>query len=87
MDATEAAIAEDGNAVAGLNEGDGAGHDMVHIRFQKNLAAHGADGFQKMRNVEAVSRERRCLKGFIGASVVPSLRLSSFAFTGATAAE
>ena len=37
--------------------------------------------------VEAVSRERRCLRGFMGASVVPSLRLSSFSFTGATAAE
>jgi PmbA protein len=40
-----------------------------------------------LANVEAVSRERRCLRGFLGASVVPSLRLSSFTFTGATAAE
>ena len=40
-----------------------------------------------LANVEAVSRERRCLRGFMGASVVPSLRLSSFSFTGATAAE
>jgi predicted Zn-dependent protease len=40
-----------------------------------------------LANVEAVSRERRCLRGFLGASVVPSLRLSSFSFTGATAAE
>ena len=39
-----------------------------------------------LANVEAVSRERRCLRGFLGASVVPSVRLSSFAFTGATAA-
>ena len=38
-------------------------------------------------NVEAVSAERRCIRGFLGASVVPSLRLSSFSFTGATAAE
>ena len=40
-----------------------------------------------LANVEAVSRERRCVRGFLGASVVPSLRLSSFSFTGATAAE
>jgi predicted Zn-dependent protease len=39
-----------------------------------------------LANVEAVSRERRCLKGFIGVSVVPALRLSAFSFTGATAA-
>jgi predicted Zn-dependent protease len=40
-----------------------------------------------LANVEAVTRERRCIKGFLGASVVPSVRLSSFSFTGATAAE
>jgi predicted Zn-dependent protease len=40
-----------------------------------------------LANVEAVSRERRTIKGFLGASVVPALRLSSFSFTGATAAE
>ncbi len=40
-----------------------------------------------LANVEAVSRERRCIRGIMGASVVPALRLSSFAFTGATAAE
>ncbi len=39
-----------------------------------------------LANVEAISRERRCLRGFLGASVVPALRLSSFSFTGATAA-
>ncbi len=39
-----------------------------------------------LANVEAVSRERRCVRGFLGASVVPSLRLSSYSFTGATAA-
>ena len=40
-----------------------------------------------LANVEAVSRERRCVRGLLGASVVPALRLSSFTFTGATAAE
>ncbi len=39
-----------------------------------------------LANVEAVSRERRCIRGFLGGSVVPSVRLSSFSFTGATAA-
>lgn len=38
-----------------------------------------------LANVEAVGRERRCIRGFLGGSVVPSLRLSSFSFTGATA--
>jgi PmbA protein len=40
-----------------------------------------------LANVEAVSRERRCIRGFLGGSVVPSVRLSLFSFTGATAAE
>jgi PmbA protein len=39
-----------------------------------------------LANIEAVSRERRCIRGFLGGSVVPSVRLSSFSFTGATAA-
>jgi len=38
-----------------------------------------------LANVEAVSRERRCIRGLLGGSVVPSVRLSSFSFTGATA--
>ncbi len=39
-----------------------------------------------LANVEAVSRDLRCIRGLMGGSVVPSLRLSSFSFTGATAA-
>jgi PmbA protein len=39
-----------------------------------------------LANVEAVSLDRRCVRGLLGGSVVPSLRLSSFSFTGATAA-
>jgi predicted Zn-dependent protease len=39
-----------------------------------------------LANVEAVSRDRRCVRGLLGGSVVPSLRLSAFSFTGATAA-
>jgi PmbA protein len=41
---------------------------------------------EALANVEAISAERRCVRGFLGASVVPSVRLSSFSFTGATAA-
>jgi PmbA protein len=40
-----------------------------------------------LSGVEAISRERRCLRGFLGGSVVPAVRLSSFSFTGATRAE
>ena len=40
-----------------------------------------------LANVEAVSRERRCLRGMMGGSVVPAVRLSSFSFTGATTAD
>jgi PmbA protein len=39
-----------------------------------------------LAGVEAVSRERRCLRGFLGGSVVPAVRLASFTFTGATRA-
>lgn len=34
--------------------------------------------------VEAVGRERKLLRGFLGAVVVPALRIASFTFTGAT---
>ena len=40
-----------------------------------------------LANVEAISRERRCLRGLMGGTLVPAVRLSSFSFTGATAAE
>jgi PmbA protein len=39
-----------------------------------------------LAGVEAVTRERRCLRGLLGGVVVPAVRLSSFSFTGATAA-
>jgi predicted Zn-dependent protease len=39
-----------------------------------------------LAGVEAVSRERRCIKGMLGGAVVPALRIASFTFTGATAA-
>ena len=39
-----------------------------------------------LAGVEAVTRERRCLRGMLGGIVVPAVRISSFSFTGATAA-
>jgi len=38
-----------------------------------------------LAGVEAVGRDRRCVRGFLGASVVPAVRVSSFEFTGVTA--
>ena len=37
-----------------------------------------------LAGVEAVGRERKLLRGFLGSVVVPALRISSFTFTGAT---
>ena len=31
-------------------------------------------GMDALANVEAVSRERRCIRGFLGGSVVPAVR-------------
>ena len=39
-----------------------------------------------LAGVEAVTAERRCLRGFLGGSVVPAVRLRAFSFTGATRA-
>ena len=37
-----------------------------------------------LERVEAVGRERKLLRGFLGSIVVPALRISAFTFTGAT---
>lgn len=37
-----------------------------------------------LAGVEAVGRERRLLRGFLGSVVAPAVRISSFTFTGAT---
>ena len=37
-----------------------------------------------LAGVSAVGRERKTLRGFLGASVVPAVRIDSFTFTGAT---
>jgi PmbA protein len=37
-----------------------------------------------LAGVEAVGRERKLLRGFLGTAVVPAVRISSFTFTGAT---
>jgi len=39
---------------------------------------------QALAGVEAVGRERRTLRGFLGTVVVPAVRISAFTFTGAT---
>ncbi len=48
-----------------------------NLRFtQSYLAA--------LAGIEAVGRERRLLRGFLGSVVVPAVRISAFTFTGAT---
>lgn len=39
---------------------------------------------EALAGVEAVGRERRTLRGFLGAAVVPAVRIASWTFTGAT---
>jgi predicted Zn-dependent protease len=48
-----------------------------NLRFTQDYLA-------ALMGVEAVSRERRAVEGFLGTALVPALRLSSFAFTGTT---
>ena len=37
-----------------------------------------------LRGTVSVARERRTLKGFLGAAVVPAVRIESWTFTGTT---
>jgi PmbA protein len=37
-----------------------------------------------LRGTVAVGRDRRTLKGFLGAAVVPAVHIEGWAFTGAT---
>ena len=37
-----------------------------------------------LAGVEAVGRERRCLRGFLGGAVVPAVRIAAWTFTGGT---
>ncbi|MBA2569974.1 MAG: TldD/PmbA family protein [Chloroflexi bacterium] len=39
---------------------------------------------EALARVEAVGRDRRLLRGFLGSVVVPAIRISAFTFTGAT---
>jgi PmbA protein len=39
---------------------------------------------EALAGVEAVGSERRLLRGFLGAALVPAVRIASFSFTGAT---
>jgi predicted Zn-dependent protease len=48
-----------------------------NLRFTQDYLA-------ALSGVEAVSRERRALEGFLGTTLAPALRLASFSFTGTT---
>jgi predicted Zn-dependent protease len=48
-----------------------------NLRFTQDYLA-------ALSGVDAVSRERRALEGFLGTALVPALRLASFSFTGTT---
>jgi predicted Zn-dependent protease len=39
---------------------------------------------EALAGIEAIGRERRCLKGFLGGVVVPAVRIASWTFTGGT---
>jgi len=61
-----------------LVEGGEVRGPVRNLRFtQSYLAA--------LAGVEAVGSTRRLLRGFLGAAVVPAVRISAFTFTGATA--
>jgi predicted Zn-dependent protease len=48
-----------------------------NLRFTQNY-------LDALTAVDAVSRERRAVEGFLGTAVVPALRIGSFSFTGTT---
>jgi predicted Zn-dependent protease len=60
-----------------LVEGGEVRGPVRNLRFTQSY-------LKALDGVEAVSSERRLLRGFLGTVVVPALRLSSFTFTGAT---
>ncbi len=39
---------------------------------------------EALAGVEAIGRDRRCLRGFLGGAVVPALRIAAWTFTGGT---
>ena len=60
-----------------LVEGGEVRGPVRNLRFtQSYLAA--------LAGVEAIGRERKLLRGFLGSVVVPAVRISAFTFTGAT---
>lgn len=60
-----------------LVEGGKVKGPVRNLRFTQSY-------LQALAGVEAVGRERRLLRGFLGSAVVPAVRISSFTFTGAT---
>jgi predicted Zn-dependent protease len=61
-----------------LVEGGRVRAPVRNLRFTQDYLA-------ALSGVEAVSRERLALEGFLGTTLVPALRLRSFTFTGTTA--
>jgi PmbA protein len=60
-----------------LVEGGRITAPVRNLRFTQDYLA-------ALAGVEAVGRERRALEGFLGTTLVPSLRLASFGFTSTT---
>ncbi len=60
-----------------LVEGGRVVAPVRNLRFTQSYIA-------AMSGVSAVGRDRKVIKGFLGASVVPALRIDAFTFTGAT---
>ncbi|HET7676770.1 MAG TPA: TldD/PmbA family protein [Candidatus Limnocylindrales bacterium] len=60
-----------------LVEGGEVRGPVRNLRFTQSY-------LEALAGVEAVGREQRHLKGFLGSVVVPAVRIASFSFTGAT---
>ncbi|CAN5688558.1 TldD/PmbA family protein [soil metagenome] len=60
-----------------LVEAGRIGRPVRNLRFTQSY-------LEALAGVEAVSRERRTLEGFLGTAVVPAVRIGSFSFTGTT---
>jgi predicted Zn-dependent protease len=56
------------------------GHIVAPVRNLRFTQSY----VQALAGVEAIGRERRLLRGFLGSALVPAVRLRSFTFTGST---
>ena len=50
---------------------------MRNLRFTQSY-------LEALAGVQAVGADRRLLRGFLGSSLVPALRIGAFGFTGVT---